>query len=196
MRADSQRGGDARLTARRRASALEVVVGDELGRSGVAPGLSRWLIRVAPPRARGTVSLAIVSDPRVRALNRRYRGHDYATDVLSFPATSAPSDPSASSEATFLGDIVIARGVANRQARAAGHSAVTELRVLALHGLLHLLGYDHETDRGQMGRVERRLRRKGGLPVGLIERDRPQRRRPNRTTSVGSLRAAPRMPRR
>jgi hypothetical protein len=70
----------------------------------------------------------------------------------------------------FLGDIVIASGVARRQAREARHSERTELRVLALHGLLHLLGYDHEHDHGQMRRVEQRLRRKGGLPGGLIER--------------------------
>ena len=72
--------------------------------------------------------------------------------------------------APFLGDIVIARGVAARQAREAGHAERTEWRVLALHGLLHLLGYDHEQDDGEMHRVERRLRRKGGLELGLIER--------------------------
>jgi probable rRNA maturation factor len=70
----------------------------------------------------------------------------------------------------FLGDIVIARGLARRQAAAAGHSELTELRVLALHGMLHLLGYDHEHDRGEMARVERRLRARGGLREGLIER--------------------------
>jgi probable rRNA maturation factor len=71
-----------------------------------------------------------------------------------------------------LGDVVIATGVARRQARAAGHSLQTEVRVLALHGLLHLLGYDHEHDDGRMARVEVRLRRKGGLREGLIERAR------------------------
>ena len=71
---------------------------------------------------------------------------------------------------TFLGDIVIARGVAARQARDAGHSERTEWRVLALHGLLHLLGYDHERDAGEMRRVESRLRRKGGLSESLTER--------------------------
>ena len=70
----------------------------------------------------------------------------------------------------FLGDIVIARGVARRQARDAGHPESTEWRVLALHGLLHLLGYDHETDNGRMARVEARLRRAGGLSNGLLER--------------------------
>ena len=87
-------------------------------------------------------------------------GVDTATDVLSFPAD----------EPETLGDVVIARGVARRQARGAGHDFPTEVRVLALHGLLHLLGYDHEHDGGRMARLEARLRRKGGLREGLIER--------------------------
>ena len=99
--------------------------------------------------------------------------------MLSFPTptdrdqrapSSEPESPSREPRVTALGDIVIARGVARRQAREAGHSELTELRVLALHGLLHLLGYDHERDDGRMRRVERRLRRKGGLREGLIER--------------------------
>jgi probable rRNA maturation factor len=106
------------------------------------------------------VAVALVSDARVRALNRHYRGHDGFTDVLSFPS-DVPG---------HLGDIVIASGVARRQARDAGHAVGTELRVLALHGLLHLLGYDHERDSGQMARLESRLRRRGGLREGLIER--------------------------
>jgi probable rRNA maturation factor len=147
---------------------LRALVTDAQGRS-VEPALSRWLTRVAPREARGTVSVAIVSDRHVRALNRRYRGIDSATDVLSFPTRMpAPAQPSV--VRLFLGDIVIARGVARRQARNLGHSEATELKVLALHGLLHLLGYDHERDGGRMARVERRLRRKGGLREGLIER--------------------------
>jgi probable rRNA maturation factor len=106
------------------------------------------------------MTVAVASDARVRALNRRFRREDTTTDVLSFP----------SDEAGYLGDVVISLGVAARQARAAGHSIDTELRVLALHGLLHLLGYDHERDDGQMARLERRLRRMGGLREGLIER--------------------------
>jgi probable rRNA maturation factor len=69
-----------------------------------------------------------------------------------------------------LGDIAIARGVAVRQARQLGHTEAIEVKTLALHGLLHLLGYDHERDRGQMRRAEDRLRRKAGLPGGLIAR--------------------------
>lgn len=81
--------------------------------------------------------------------------------------------PVSSVVARFLGDIVIARGVARRQAREARHGELTELRILGLHGLLHLLGYDHESDNGRMQRLERRLRRSGGLPAGLIERTSP-----------------------
>ena len=127
---------------------------------GRAPGLAAWLSSVAPARARGAMTVAIVSNARVRALNRKFRRKDKETDVLSFPAE----------EPGYLGDVVISSGVAARQARAAGHSLATELRVLALHGLLHLLGYDHERDDGQMARLERRLRRQGGLQEGLIER--------------------------
>jgi probable rRNA maturation factor len=129
-----------------------------------APGLSSWLRTVAPARASGGVTVAIVPDARVKTLNRQFRKQDKPTDVLSFPAD----------ERGELGDVVIAAGVARRQAREAGHSLQTELRVLALHGLLHLLGYDHETDSGRMARLERRLRVKGGLREGLIERKRPQ----------------------
>ena len=134
-----------------------------------AGGLSAWLRRVAPPGARGTVNVALVTDARMRGLNRRYRHKDSATDVLSFPSHQPPAT-SHLFPSLLLGDIVIATGVARRQARAAGHPETTELRILALHGLLHLLGYDHEQDNGRMDRVERRLRRKGGLREGLIER--------------------------
>lgn len=125
-------------------------------------GLGPWLVKIAPAAARGDLCVAIVSDRRMRSLNRQFRGMDYATDVLSFPAETRG----------YLGDIVIASGVANKQAKAGGHSLKTEIRVLALHGLLHLLGYDHDSDDGKMARAEARLRRKAGLPEGLIERRR------------------------
>ena len=135
-----------------------MAVSDGRGRPARAPGLGAWLVRVAPSAARGDIAIALVSDARIRALNRQHRRTDRVTDVLAF-------EPS---------DIVIAQGVARRQARAAGHSYATELKVLALHGLLHLLGYDHHaaSDRGRMARVERRLRARGGLRAGLIERAR------------------------
>ena len=157
---------------------LEVTIGDAHGRPARVSGLASWLRRVAPAGARGGVSVALVSDRRIRLLNRAYRGRDYATDVLSFPNALGPHPLG---RRPFFGDIVIARGVARRQARQARHSELTELRLLALHGLLHLLGYDHEHDRGRMFRIERRLRRKGGLPEGLIERSAVLRRGPRRT---------------
>ena len=141
-------------------------------------GLARWLSRVAPRAARGELAIALVSDARMRVLNRTYRRKDYATDVLSFTAaqvdSAEPRVPNPESRTPILGDLVIAKGVARRQAREAGHSYQTELRVLALHGLLHLLGYDHEDgrDRGRMARLEARLRRKGRLRAGLIARTR------------------------
>jgi probable rRNA maturation factor len=125
-----------------------------------ASGLGPWLEGAAPASARGEVSVALVSDPHMRRLNAAFRHVDAVTDVLSFPAEGA----------LFLGDIAIARGRARRQALAHGHALRTELRLLALHGLLHLLGYDHEADDGRMRRVETRLRRRAGLPSGLTER--------------------------
>jgi len=155
------------------ATALRVLVSDARGRRLPARGLAAWLRRVAPARARGTVAIALVSDREIQALNRRFRGVNKPTDVLSFPSPE-PRTPSPEPRAPSpeLGEIAIARGVARRQAREAGHAEHVELRVLALHGLLHLLGYDHERDNGRMARVERKLRRKGGLREGLIDRSR------------------------
>ena len=132
---------------------------EEGGTNVGAKGLGRWLARVAPRSARGTVSIAILPDARVKTLNRKYRRKNKGTDVLSFPGTG-----------NYLGDIAISRGIAQKQAKILGHSLATELRVLALHGLLHLLGYDHDSDNGRMARAEARLRRKARLPLGLIAR--------------------------
>ena len=150
-----------------------MAVTDGRGRRVADGGLARWLARVAPVRPHGDVAIALVTDAHIRKLNRTYRGKNSATDVLSF--ASEPDQGFAGPR--FLGDIVIATGVARRQAREAGHSYRTELRVLALHGFLHLLGYDHDApdDRGRMARAEARLRRRGGLPAGLIGRARAAR---------------------
>ena len=143
---------------------LVVTVTDARGRAVPDGGLARWLRSIAPPRARGEVAVALVTDTHMRGLNRTYRRKDRPTDVLSFPS-DAPG---------MLGDIVIARGVAERQAAEHDHRVQTELRILALHGLLHLIGYDHDhkDDGGRMRRAEERLRRKGGLPASLTGRTR------------------------
>jgi probable rRNA maturation factor len=162
-------GSSSRLRA---AASLVVSVTDGRGRAVKDGGLGRWLVRIAPASARGEVAIALVTDSRMRVLNRTYRNRDYATDVLSF---QGDHHQGFGTQAGSLGDLVIAAGVAARQAREAGHSLQQELRVLALHGLLHLLGYDHDDpdDAGAMARVETRLRRKGGLKAGLIARSQP-----------------------
>lgn len=99
----------------------------------------------------GEVSLVLTGDRAVRALNARYRGKDRPTDVLSFPGGGAEGE---------LGDIVISVETAEKNARHLGRTLGQELDVLALHGFLHVLGYDHETDDGAMDRLERRLRRR------------------------------------
>ena len=149
-----------------------MTVTDGRGRAVRAPGLGAWLTRIAPARARGEVGIALVSDARIREFNARFRRRDQATDVLSFRGDAPPTSRRA--PRASLGDIVISSQTARRQAKDAGHSYATELKVLALHGLLHLLGYDHHdpADRGRMARLERRLRVRGGLPAGLIERSR------------------------
>jgi probable rRNA maturation factor len=155
-----------------------VTVCDLRGRPVRAPGLGAWLSALAPKGTRGTVTVVLAGDGAVRRLNREWRRIDRATDVLSFPAGddervtghSRGRSHAKGAPPHHLGDIVIARGVAARQARQMGHSLPVELRVLALHGFLHLVGYDHDLDAGEMARVERRLRQRGGLTAGLIER--------------------------
>lgn len=107
--------------------------------------------RVARGRA---VTCLITTDAELRRLNRQFRGKNYATDVLSFPPD----------------EMAISLDRAAAQAKELGHSLDAELRILMLHGLLHLCGMDHESDSGEMRRVETRWRRKLGLPSGLIER--------------------------
>jgi probable rRNA maturation factor len=117
---------------------------------------TRRLRRVLEEAARalsvkGDVALVLTGDRAVRALNARYRGKDRPTDVLSFPGGRTEAE---------LGDIVISVETAERNARAQRRTLAQELDVLALHGFLHVLGYDHETDDGTMDRLERRLRRR------------------------------------
>jgi probable rRNA maturation factor len=106
----------------------------------------------------------ITGDAELRKLNREFRGKDQPTDVLSFPNAAHPGKSSP------LGSIAISAARARAQARALRHSTDAEIRILMLHGVLHLLGYDHETDAGRMARAEKRWRKRLALPVGLIER--------------------------
>jgi probable rRNA maturation factor len=109
---------------------------------------------------RGEVGILLTGDAEIRRLNRDFRGQDQPTDVLSFPLA----------EPAQGGDIAISKTTARRQARRAGHDLSTEIKILILHGMLHLAGYDHERDGGRMSRREQLLRRRLHLPAGLIER--------------------------
>lgn len=126
--------------------------------------LSRFLAEArAVVRLRGQVSVLLTTDLAVRKLNRRFRGKNKTTDVLSFPADGPGAED-------LAGDLAISVPMARRQASEQGHRLLIEIKVLILHGLLHLAGYDHETDDGQMARRERVLRARLKLPQGLIER--------------------------
>ncbi len=126
--------------------------------------LNRFVLRARrAAEVRGSVHVLVVSSRRMRSLNWQFRGKDQSTDVLSFPALAEVADD-------FAGDIVICAGIAAANARRLRHSAAHEIKVLILHGVLHLAGYDHEADRGEMARLEQRLRRRLNLRDGLIER--------------------------
>lgn len=114
-------------------------------------------------RLKGHVTVLLTTDLTIRRLNREFRGQNKATDVLSFPADGLGAEK-------IAGDLAISVHTALRQAVEQGHSLSIEVKVLILHGLLHLAGYDHEADTGQMDRRERLLRARLGLPQGLIER--------------------------
>ena len=129
----------------------------------------------------GEVHVLITSNSRMRALNRQFRGKDKATDVLSFPVAEQPALKSKRNSIS-AGDIAVSAEISARNARQLGHSAANEVKILVLHGLLHLAGYDHESDNGEMARKEARLRRELRVPGGLIERSAPSK-APSRTRS-------------
>jgi len=127
--------------------------------------------RVAGLRA--DVNVLVTSNGDLQELNQRFRGKDQPTDVLSFPSLPGLKP-------RYAGDIAISAEIAVHNARSLGHSPAEEIKILVLHGILHLRGYDHERDRGKMARREEKLRRALRLPIGLIERaasgQRPRRR--------------------
>ncbi len=109
------------------------------------------------------VNVLVTTSAEMKSLNRQFRDKDKPTDVLSFPA-----EPGLQKE--LAGEIAISAEIATRNALALGHSPAEEIKILVLHGILHLRGYDHECDNGQMARREKQLRAKLHLPLGLIER--------------------------
>ena len=115
----------------------------------------------------GEVSILLTTDAALQEMNRAYRRKDKPTDVLSFPALGLPGGP------VMAGDLAISLDTAGKQAQEFGHTLLLEVKVLLLHGLLHLAGFDHEQDAGQMARRERALRAKFDLPIGLIQRAAP-----------------------
>ena len=126
--------------------------------------LSRFLSMAQQAvRLKGQVTVLLTTDAAIAKLNRQFRGKNKATDVLSFPAQGVGAEG-------IAGDVAISVTTAMGQAAEQGHSLSTEIKVLILHGLLHLAGYDHEADDGKMARRERLLRGRLGLPQGLIER--------------------------
>jgi probable rRNA maturation factor len=127
-------------------------------RGVTAGGLQRFARRAQKlAEVQGEVDILIATNKRLRDLNRRFRRKDKPTDVLSFPRPSG-------------GDIAISAQIALENAQRFGHSLANELKILVLHGMLHLAGYDHESDNGRMARVESRLRSQLKLPASLIDR--------------------------
>lgn len=137
----------------------DVVIIFEKALRGVdRPGMARFARRAQKlAGVSGDVSILVAGNRRIQALNRRFRKRNMPTDVLSFPHDGG-------------GDIAISADIARQNAARYRHSAASELKVLVLHGLLHLAGHDHETDNGSMGRLENKLRAKLKLPASLIER--------------------------
>lgn len=134
---------------------------------GSVPGLNARLLEKFLAQAcraaqiHGHVSVLITNNHKMVLLNRRFRANNSATDVLSFPAAGNGCS----------GDIAVSVDIAARNAKALGHSVAEEVRILILHGILHLAGYDHENDHGEMKKIETALRERLGLPTGLIERN-------------------------
>ncbi|HEV8242186.1 MAG TPA: rRNA maturation RNase YbeY [Thermoanaerobaculia bacterium] len=129
----------------------------EVRRRELRPWLLALLGELAPEA--GSFAVRFTSDREMRRLNRDFRGKDKPSDVLSFPGERAP-EPHRDAEGRHLGDVVIAVPTARRQAEERSNAVERELRTLVLHGVLHCLGYDHETDGGAMERLERKLRRR------------------------------------
>lgn len=142
--------------------------------AGLSEGsLNQFVLRARRAAGlRGSVNLLVTGNPAMRALNLQFRGKNKATDVLSFPVESLRQRNGGPG---LAGEIAISADIAMENCRQFGHSAAKEIKVLVLHGILHLAGWDHERDNGEMARKEAQLRRQLHLPVNLIERAADQR---------------------
>jgi probable rRNA maturation factor len=134
----------------------------------------------------GRVNILLTSSAAMRALNLRFREKNKTTDVLSFPSETHFNG---TDKRAFAGEIAISADIARANAAGLGHSAALEVKLLALHGILHLAGLDHERDNGEMARKEASLRRKLGLPSSLTERREPGQHEPPRSFSRSRLRS-------
>jgi probable rRNA maturation factor len=135
--------------------------------------LERFVLRARrAAHVRDTVNVLVTSSSELKSLNRQFRGADRATDVLSFPAPAV----TAGRAKRVAGDVAISADIARENAGRLGHSVADEVKILVLHGILHLAGFDHERDNGEMARKESRLRLQLRLEGGLIERAQPQHR--------------------
>jgi probable rRNA maturation factor len=140
-----------------------------------AEALERFVLRARRAlQLRGKVNILLTSSAEMRTLNLRFRKKNKTTDVLSFPSASSLGNHA---RQEFAGEIAISADIASGNAAMLGHSPAIEVQILALHGILHLAGFDHERDNGQMARKEGKLRRKLGLPSSLTERGEPRGRR-------------------
>ena len=146
-------------------------VGDLAGTGLSKPVLARFLMRAkAAVGLDGEVHVLLADDATLRRLNKTFRGKDKATDVLSFPAGPSTVFFGEPDGPELAGDLAISLETASRQAKRFGHTLKEEVCILLLHGLLHLAGYDHEQDTGEMAARETDLRHELKLPTGLIAR--------------------------
>ena len=146
-------------------------IGDLAGSGLSKPVLARFLLRAKQVvGVDGEVHVLLADDATLRRLNKTFRGKDKATDVLSFPAGPSAVFFGEPEGPELAGDLAISLETASRQAKRFGHTLKEEVCILLLHGLLHLGGYDHEVDSGEMAARETELRHELKLPVGLIAR--------------------------
>ena len=159
--------------------------------------LQRFIVRARKAVGlKGQVNVFVTSSSAVRLLNLRFRSQNKATDVLSFPAGSSVSQ--SRNRAKLAGEVAISADIALKNSFRLGHPAVQEVKILALHGILHLAGFDHERDNGRMARTEAKLRRALRLPAALIERVKIERVKPEpvqaRRPRAARRQAGPRRP--